>query len=165
MGLEIGMKKVDVLRLADKLSTIQKQKVYKFLENDRDGQISHENELAILNSFFDGTNKVKMPKNSVGANLDGHKVSSCSHKNQDGTTTWSLLYDDTNDGYADGHNIGEYTVKDRISTGWRGVDTNIDGIADKKGRFRTNLDDMFDPNNRIPGYEKLEQIKVIDITF
>lgn len=165
MGIEIGMKKVDVLRLVDNLSTIQKQKVYKFFENDRDGQISHENELAILNSFFDGTNKVKMPKTANGEKLTGQLGSPCAHKNTDGTTTYSILEDYDKDGYADVHNIGEYTVKDRISTGWRGVDTNIDGIADKKGRFRTNLDDMFDPNNRIPGYEKLENIKVLDIEY
>ena len=51
MELEIGMKKAKVLRLANRLAPVQKQKVENFFQHDRDGKISHENDLAILNSF------------------------------------------------------------------------------------------------------------------
>ena len=140
-SLYVGMAKQKVLQLAKGLSEDLRTKVVNFFNNDEDNQISHVNELAILNSIFDGTGKVKMPEdNTVCANTKGQTVSACDAKNYDGSTSYSILYDEDGDGYADGHNMGKYTVLNKSqgafeSIGYHAKDNNIDGVADNKRPF------------------------------
>ena len=156
MVLEIGMKKAKVLRLANRLAPVQKQKVENFFQHDRDGKISHENDLAILNSFFDGTNKVKMPIPVTGKGLILDNASCCHHLNKDGTITWDTLSDYDNDGYADKHVMGENQPRIKVPgsnirsfvDGWIGIDTNIDGVPEKKGMHRMgSIGDAIDVDN------------------
>ncbi len=148
--LQVGMSSKQVFELAKNLPQNQQKNIAMFFRNDKDGVVSHENELAILNSFFDGSGKVKMPQTSDVINPANYNASHCMTKNTDGTTSYSILYDMDNDGYADGHNMGEYTVNGRISTGWHGKDNNLDGVAERKGIFRANLNNVCDPNNIDP---------------
>lgn len=141
MNLSVGMTKEQVLKLAQGLGETAKSKVINFFNNDEDGKISHVNELAILNSIFDGSGKVKMPnKNTQVVNISGDSISDCSIKNSDGSTSYSILYDEDGDGYADGHNIGKYTTLSKLkgnfeSVGFHAKDNNIDGVAESKKPF------------------------------
>ena len=154
-NLSVGMNKEQVLKLAKNLGEAAKTKIINFFDNDEDKQISHVNELAILNSIFDGTSKVKMPENNtVVANMKGHTVSSCSSKNADGTTSWSILYDEDNDGYADGQNMGHYNKPGvEVTTGWYGKDKNLDGVAEVKKQYQVVNDQnapITDSRNILP---------------
>lgn len=141
INLLVGMTKDQVLSLAKNLGESAKTKVINFFNNDEDGKITHVNELAILNSVFDGTGKVKMPKdNTQVVNMKGHTISDCSVKKSDGATSYSILYDEDGDGYADGHNMGKYQVLNCSngnfeSKGYHAKDKNLDGIADTKESF------------------------------
>ena len=154
-NLSVGMSKEQVLKFANRLGETAKTKIINFFNNDEDGKISHVNELAILNSIFDGTGKVKMPENNtVVANMKGHTVSSCDSKNPDGTTSWSILYDEDQDGYADGHNMGHYNKsQNKLTTGWYGKDRNIDGVPDAKKNYQVVNDSnvpITDSRNILP---------------
>ncbi len=156
-NLQVGMKKEQVLQSAKNLCETAQAKVINFFNYDEDGQISHVNELAILNSIFDGTGKIKMPApNTHVANMKGHTVSICEYKNSDGGKSWSILYDETKDGYADGHNMGHYITGNELSTGWYGRDRNLDGIVENKKKYQIVNDPnvpITDPRNILPDYD------------
>ena len=132
-NLSVGMNKEQVFQMAKNLGEAARTKVINFFDNDEDGKISHVNELAILNSIFDGTGKVKMPTASKQNNI-GSTESDCKSKYPDGQIeNWSLLYDEDGDGYADGHLMGHFDKKigNKIN-GWSSKDANLDGVPDKK---------------------------------
>ena len=128
-GLREGMSKKSVLARAKELglskSTVKDIKI--FFKNDYDKRISNGNELAILNSYFNGSKKVEMPKDNTEQIDEETKVSHY-EKEKGAKTLYDTLVDNDNDGYADTRTVQIDTKRkdgtyDIISMG----DMNLDG--------------------------------------
>ena len=153
--LSVGMSKKQVLQLAQNLKESAKTKIINFFDNDKDNQITNVNELAILNSIFDGTGKVKMPTDNTEIGYDA-RTSGIVTKYNDGIEEWSQLLDYDRDGYADEHHMQQHWTKNGRIMGYQGNDKNLDGVMDKKHFY--NIPDF----EHIPQYLDSETIEMVD---
>jgi len=154
MTFRIGMKLDQVLKQVQAGSTGANNKttelIFNFCKNDSDGKISNGNELAMLNAWASGSEKVAMPKpEGLEANVDGHSVHFIRDKENNLDTTYEpgvvttgpasgpnryltdMLIDNDGDGFADTrliHNGSALAGKQELIM----EDSNLNGIPDNQ---------------------------------
>ena len=139
--LRIGMTTQQVMSNISRMNATDKTKqmIINFCNNDQDKKISNEIELAMLNSWANGSEKVPMPKTlkMYDAIEDFKDVKEVSVDKEPGNR--DILIDYDNDGNADARKI--YTTKIGQNAGprlWMFKDTKLSGIFDEFNFWNLN---------------------------